>query len=918
MNVAVVVGVSLAYLAILFGIAYFGDRRSDRGKSVIANGWIYALSLGVYATTWTYYGSVGRAAESGIGFLPIYLGPAIMAVLWVVVLRKIIRICREQRITSLADFVSARYGKTALLGQLVTIVAVVGVVPYIALQLKAVSTTFTLLRSDSATASATPSVLGDTALWIALLLAGFTIVFGTRHLDATERHEGMVAAIAVESVIKLVAFLAVGIYITYIMFNGLGDLFGQVQSMPEFSQLLQFGESQSYLDWTWMLILSALAVLLLPRQWQVGVIENVDETHLRTASWLFPTYLLVINLFVLPITVAGVLTFAGTDVPADNYVLALPLAEGAEALALLVFIGGLSAATGMIVVETIALATMVSNSLVLPALLRNRRTLQGDRDVTGLIIAIRRVTIIAVLLLGFAYARLAADALSLVSIGLVSFAAVAQFAPAVLGGLYWKGANARGALWGMVAGFAVWAYTLPLPSLSATGLVPESFVTDGPWGISWLTPHALFGVAVADPVSHSMMWSMLVNIGLFIGLSITGSRSANEHVQASAFVDVFTRTQAFAWRGSVSVAELQRLLARFVGPEPARLALDDYAASTNKSLRVDAAATADLVRHVETTLAGTVGAVSARVIVSSATHEEDLSFGEVMQVLDETSQVLATSRALEAKSIELEQATNELQAANLRLRELDQLKDDFISSVTHELRTPLTSIQAFSEILLENPGLPETQQTEYLSLVVAETQRLGRLINQVLDLSKLESEAADWNLEPIEVSSVVQRAVNSISPVAAERNVALQFDSQSKQFVEADADKLLQVVLNIVGNAVKFSPSPGGEVTVQVSDLSDSVQVDVTDNGPGIDERDHDAIFDKFHQVNAEHSRTVAGTGLGLPISRQIIEELGGMLWVASAPGAGSTFSFRLPRVDQANNGAAASTVIDPLKGKES
>lgn len=914
MSTWIVLAVSAAYLGLLAAVARFGDRRADAGRSIISNGWVYALSLGVYATAWTFYGSVGRAAESGVGFLPIYLGPTLMAVLWVVVVRKIIRVCRQQRITSLADFVSARYGKSAALGQVVTVVAVLGVVPYIALQLKAVSVTFTLLRSgadggsvaDAAAAIGETPWFSDTALWVALLLAAFTIVFGTRHLDATERHEGMVAAIAVESVVKLLAFLVVGVVITYLLFDGFTDLFAQAQASPELSHLLSLGESQSYASWTWLIVLSALAFLLLPRQWQVGVVENVDESHLRTASWVLPAYLLAINVFVLPVTIAGLLTFTGGQVPPDDFVLALPMDAGYHGIALLVFLGGLSAATGMVVVETIALSTMVSNSLVLPALLRRRSALRDGRDLGRLVLAIRRTTIVAVLLLGVAYVRLAGESLSLVSIGLISFAAVAQFAPAVIGGLYWKGATARGALWGMVAGVVVWAYTLALPTLSATGALPASFVTDGPAGIGWLAPHGLFGVPAPDPVSHAMMWSMLVNIGLFVGLSLTGRRDPVEHLQATAFVDVSDRDPTITWRGSVTAGELEGLLTRFLGADAARVILQRHAAGTGRTMDPDQEAGADLVHDVERWLAGAVGSVSARVIVGMVTKEEPLTVTEVMQMLEETSQVLAYSRELEHKSAQLQQATAELQEANRRLQELDRLKDDFISSVTHELRTPLTSIRAFSEILLDNPELSTEERNEFLRIVVAETERLTRLINQVLDLSKLEAEAGEWNLEDLDLTAVVHAAVESTQQLAQEQGIELTVTAEAGGTVHADADRVTQVLVNLLGNAVKFATH---QVQVSVRRHGQEMQVDVTDDGPGIPEDDHEAIFDKFHQTSTAGSLTTGGTGLGLPISRRIVAGLSGRLWVDSTPGTGATFSFTVPLHETTEAGDVVDTV---------
>ncbi len=897
----VVVATSVAYLGLLFVIAYFGDRRADRGHSIISNGYVYALSLAVYATSWTFYGSVGRAASTGIGFLPIYLGPTVMVALWWLVLRKIIRISRRNRITSLADFVSSRYGKSGLLGGLVTVVAVVGIVPYIALQLKAISATFRILRGSpelatAATAQSVP-VLQDTALYAALLLAAFTIVYGTRHLDATERHEGMVAAIAFESLVKLVAFLVVGFYVTFVLFDGFGDLFGQAAARADIAHL--FTRTDSDGSWLWLVVLSMLAVLLLPRQWQVGVVENVDERHIKKAMWLFPVYLLLINIFVLPIALAGLLTF-GDGANADAFVLALPLAGHQQAVALLVFIGGLSAATGMVIVETIALSTMVSNSLVVPLLLRRRAALAGRGDLGSLILGVRRVTIVVVLLLGFVYFRLAGNGLALVSIGLISFAAVAQFAPAVLGGLFWKGASRRGAIWGLAAGFTVWAYTLPLPNLAEDGWLPTSFVKDGPFGVSFLAPYALFGLDGLDHISHSMTWSMLVNVGLFVGLSLTGSRSPAEHVQAAEFVDIFRRPGDGApptfWRGTATVGELQSLLERFVGPDRARESLSSYAARNGVEFAAGSDADADLVHHVETLLSGAVGSASARFMVASVVDEDPLAVSEVMDILDETSQVLAYSRALEHKSRELEAATERLQEVNARLQELDRLKDDFVSTMSHELRTPLTSIRSFSEILLDNPDLSDAERQGFMATIVEETERLTRLINQVLDLSKLESGLTDWRIEPTDLRQVVATCAQATAQLFRDRDVTLDLELPERvPPVEADRDRVVQVVLNLLSNAGKFSEPGVGRVIVRLVAGDDVVRVEVSDNGLGIALEDREVIFEKFRQGGDTRRNRPKGTGLGLSISREIVEHLGGRLWAESTPGEGATFSFTLP-----------------------
>src|SRR5690606_1571469 len=405
----VVILTSFAYLGLLFAIAYYADKRADAGRSVIASPYVYSLSLAVYATAWTFYGSVGRAAIDGVGFLPIYIGPTLMMALWWIVMRKILRISKQNRITSLADFIASRYGKSALLGGIVTVIAVIGILPYISLQLKAISSSYSILvqypelRMPEA---GSPFIWHDTAFWVAMILAMFTIAFGTRHLDAAEHHQGMVAAIAFESLVKLLAFLAVGVFVTFGIFDGFGDLFGRAAVEPRLAAMMTpfEGVAGSYATWVWLTVLSMLAIMFLPRQFQVSVIENLDEKHLNKAIWLFPLYMLAINVFVLPIAFGGLLRLGDAGLDADTFVLTLPMAEKQELLALLVFIGGLSAATGMVIVETIALSTMVCNDVLMPVLLRRKRLrLNGRPDVTGLVLGVRGGAIVAILLLGHAY-----------------------------------------------------------------------------------------------------------------------------------------------------------------------------------------------------------------------------------------------------------------------------------------------------------------------------------------------------------------------------------------------------------------------------------------------------------------------------------------------------------------------------------
>src|SRR5437879_2626425 len=816
----VIVIASFAYVGVLFAIAFYGDKRADAGRSIIANPYIYALSLAVYCTSWTFYGSVGRAATSGIGFLPIYLGPTLMAALWWYVMLKIIRISKQNRITSIADFIASRYGKSQMLGGLVTIIAVVGIIPYIALQLKAISGTFLIVLQYPAFTTpenqGAPLFVGDNTFYIAMLLAAFTILFGTRHLDATERHEGLVAAIAFESLVKLLAFIAVGLFVTFWLYDGFGDIFGRAGRTPQLSALLTLGgESGTYATWASLTFLSMAAIMFLPRQFQVTVVENVDERHLTKAIWLFPLYLLAINVFVLPITFGGLLHFPNGAVDADTFVLTLPIAERQPWLALFAFIGGLSAATGMVIVETIALSTMVCNDLVMPVLLRLKALrLTEWRDLSGLLLGIRRGAIVLILVLGYLYFYLAGEAYALVSIGLISFSAVAQFAPAIIGGIFWKGGTRTGAFCGLAAGFLVWTYTLLLPSFAKSGWLPITFLSHGLFGTDLLKPQQLLGLQGLDDITHCLFWSMLANIGCYVGASLIKWPNAAEHGQATVFVDALKHPAAPGsrfWRGSASVNDLQLLVGRFLSPERANEAFAAYARSRGARSVEALSADANLVHHAESLLAGAIGSASARVMVASAVEEEPLGIDEVMNIigvlniLGRAWQGLAYSRQLEQKSRGLEAATNALRSANRRLQEPGRLKDDFISTVTHELRTPLTSIRAFSEILNDNPRLDEGERAKFLGIIVKESERLTRLINQGLDRAKIESGASEWHSSEIDMREVLEDSVTAVSQLFKERGVELTLELPQKvPAILADRDRLMQVMLNLLSNAAKF------------------------------------------------------------------------------------------------------------------
>lgn len=916
----IILGTAFGYLALLFVVAAWGDRRAEQGRSLIGSPTVYALSIAVYCTAWTFYGSVGRAAEHGPSFLLIYLGPTLAMLLAPTVIRKMVRIAARQRITSIADFISARYGKNTTLGALVALMALISITPYIALQLKAITVSHAVLINYPHTADTTlidERFWMDKSLWIALVLAVFIILFGTRHLDASERHEGMVAAIALESLVKLVAFMAVGIFVVFVMFEGPAALFAEVAATPALMNSMSLDSVPGgATGWVGMLALAFLAFLTLPRQFQVLVVENVDEQHLTRASWLFPLYMLLINLFVIPIALAGLLLGVSAGDP-DSFVLTLPLSAGLEGLPLLVFIGGLSAATGMVIVETIALSTMVSNQLVMPLLLRSKRLhLSTKGELAGWLLGIRRIAIVLILLLGYLYHALIGDSYSLVTIGLVSFAGAAQFAPALLIGLYWRGATRQGATLGLIAGFLVWCYTLLLPGFAQSGWLSTTLLTEGPWGIAWLMPYGLFGLENWDIYSHSLLWSMLANIGLLVGVSLFTRPSPLEQTQAALFTEAMhpNLQTTSLWRGQTTQGALKELLIRYLGVQTTQRV---FRHSGSKHTFVpDETAPPELITRSEQALAGALGSASARVLINSVVRGEALDIEAILSILDTTSQTIEYNRRLEQKSQELAQIGEELRSANERLRELDRLKDEFVAMVSHELRTPLTSIRAFAEILRDSGQLPDEKRKHFLGVIVHESQRLSRLIEEILDLARLESGRLTLNPKPLDLAALARHSINAIAHLHEEHGIALEVTIEvDPAMVIGDHDRLEQVIINLLDNAGKFADRQQPKVRLALYRHRRHFRLSVEDNGPGIGIEERERVFEKFHQIQQDGDIPQGrpkGSGLGLPISRGIIAHLGGRLWVEDAKHlGGACLTLELPAAPDDNSGKDSHLIKD-------
>lgn len=901
-----VIGGSVGYALLLFGIAWWGEYRSRKGKSLVNNPYAYTLSLAVYCTAWTYFGSVGRAATTGPDFLAIYIGPMLMAPLWWFILRKIIRICKTQNITTLADFIASRYGRNSNLGALASLVCVFAIIPYIALQLKAVSVSFSILLHEQSLELDAPLLQGlfyqDLTFYIAIGITLFTILFGARHFDVTDRHEGMVTAIAFESLVKLMAFLLVGFYVCYSLFDGPGEIFTRAAADPQLRELFQFNADSGVSNWFYICFLSMLAIIVLPRQFQMAVVENSDERHLNKAMWLFPLYLLVINLMVLPLALGGRLLFPGAEVDPDTYVLTLPLFHDQEWLAFMAYIGGYSAATSMIIVSTAALSIMINNSLVLPLFLGIPVLKRRFQHKAGLIaLRSRRLSMIGVMLLAYLYFRLIGDYFPLASIGMISFAGVAQLAPALLGGIYWKGGNRRGATTGLIVGFVVWAYTLVLPTMITARLLPQSMMTEGLFGWSALRPGALLGLEGLDPIAHGFFWSFFLNLGSFCLVSLFTRTGSREHNSAEVFVDIFKYStfveKSIVWKGTAYLKDVRSMLQNILGKEKAERALLEFKRKYQVELLENMEADAKLINYAEKLLTGAVGGASARILVSSiAKKEEEISLDEVYNILRETQQIVTINRELKRKSEALRIATEQLQATNQKLKQLDHLKDEFISTVTHEMRTPLTAIRAFSEILHDAPELEEEERLKFLNTIIKETERMDRLINQVLDLERFESGKQKLLLEPTNLQEVIQDAVASVQQLLNEKGISLEIDLQTDlPVLLADRDRLMQVLLNLLSNAIKFCPAKQGYILVSAYYIDRDVKVKVWDNGPGIEPENQPYIFDKFYQVRNQTRKKPKGSGLGLAISRKIIEHHGGNIWVESLPGKGTKFSFSLP-----------------------
>jgi Na+/proline symporter/nitrogen-specific signal transduction histidine kinase len=871
MSSFLVISIIIVYLAVIFYVAFWAEKNSK--SKWVNNPYVYTLSLAVYCTAWTYYGSVGLAATSGLKFLTIYLGPIIIIPSWIILMRKIIRISKVNKISSIADFISLRYGNDRFLGALVTVICVMAIVPYISLQLKASSETFNVITKHNIN----NTVINDTTFYIAILLALFAAFFGTQHTDASERHKGIITAVALESVLKLVFFLVIGIYVTFYLFNGPTDVYNQASKLPNFNIQQTVNGLEGGFNWFFLSMLSMIAIMLLPRQFQVTVVENEREKYLKKVTWLFPLYLLLFNIFVIFIAWGGNIIFQNQQVDADLFTLMLPLNRGNEFLALIVFLGGFSAAISMVVVSTLALSTMLSNNLIIPYGFLNKYSKGESIQNTESIKNIRRIAIFSLIIVAYFFYRSFTLERSLVSIGLISFVIIAQLAPSFFGGLIWRRAASKGAKYGILIGFLVTTYTLIIPFAIDSQSIASSFVQNGLFGFEMLKPFQLFGIQFLEPVPHAFFWSLFFNLLTYVLISVNMVGNYRERNFAEMFVDstkyASLHEDAYVWKGEAYVRDIRNVLVRFLGEQRTERALNLFNMKygiDNSNLYADAR----LVSFSEKLLTGSIGSASSRILIASVVKEEEISLVEVLHILDETQKA---------------------KESNKQLKERDKQKDDFLDTVAHELKTPITSIRALSEILLDDDEIDTATKKQFLTSIVTESERVSRLINNILDLEKLATGKEKLDLKENDIETTVQKSINAVNQFALAKGVKINTLGLQNVTLLYDEDRIQQVIINLLSNSIKFSPNETGVVSVFSYVNHNKVEIAVEDNGKGIDPNDLVSIFNKFYQSKNQTILKPVGSGLGLAISKQIIESHKGKIWAENIKPQGARITFILP-----------------------
>jgi len=868
----------ILYLGLLFFIAFWAEKK--KSNFWINNPYIYSLSLAVYCSAWTYYGSIGVASNQGLEYLAIYIGPVIIIPAWIYINSKIIRISRVHKISSIADFVSLRYGNSRFLGALVAIVCMLAVIPYIGLQIKAISDTFHLITHTVYS----DNIFLDTATYVVLIIAVFSAYYGTKYVDASEKRLGIISAVAVESFLKLIFFIILGVFVVYGVFNGFDDIYEKASKLPDFTQKNTFNGLEGAFNWFLMCMLSMTAIFLLPRQFHTTIIENRTEKHLKTAIWLFPLYLLLMNFFVFPIAWGGKILFFGENVNPEFYSILIPQKFGNMMIAGMVFLGGLSACISMIIISSISLSVMLSNNIIIPYGWLNSLKTETEYANNRTIVNIRKFSIFSLIILGFVFYKYLISSATLFSVGLTAFVLIAQLAPAFFGAIFWRRGSYAGAVTGIIAGVLICYFNLILPNYFETTYQNSAVFN-------------FFKLAYLSPVASAFFWSLLVNGGLFMMISSLVAGNYRERNFAELYVDINDYIQhhenAYIWKGTANISDIRKILTRFLGEKKTRQALKIFNLKYNISDENDSA-DSRFIKFSENLLSGRIGTASAKILIEGVTKEDKITLPEVLKILEESKENISMNKQLTEHSQQLRKLSEELQNANETLVIKDKQKDDFLDSVAHELRTPITAIRATSELLLDDDEMPAEIKKDFLGNIISESDRLAEIINDILFLDKLEAGTTPLNLAEKNITETYHKALKPLLQLFEQKHLHhSEVNLLQHEIFEFDEMKMIQVFQNILGNALKFA-NEQGMIQTKFQEKDGMLKISIFNTGKTIPSEDLQYVFEKFYQSKNQNLRKPLGSGLGLAICKRIISAHGGNI-EAKNKEIGVTFEIFLP-----------------------
>jgi len=878
--------VVLIYLALLFLVAHLAEKK--KSKIWINNPYIYALSLAVYCTAWTYYGSIGVAATSGLNYLPVYIGPIVVVPAWIYINTRIVRISRVNKISSLADFISLRYGNSRSFSAIITLVCFFAIIPYIGLQIKAISETFHLVTETKIS----PNILTDSGTFVVVLIAVFSSYYGTRYVDASEKRLGIISAIALESFLKLFFIIILGLFVIYYAFDGFSDLYQKASQFPDFKAKNTFNGIEGAMNWMVLCMISGTAICILPRQFHTAIVENRQEKHIKTAIWFFPLYLLIFTVFIFPIAWGGRLIFNGQNVNPEFYSILIPQHFDNTLITVFVFLGGLSSSISMIIISAITLSIMLSNNLIIPYGLLGKFKAENETQNTRNITNIRKFSIFGLIIVAFAFYKYFILKTSLDSVGLISFVIIAQLAPAFFGAIFWRRGSYKGAVAGLSAGLIICYFGLIIPQYyfsynsELKGILRDLYNAFQFFDISFLTR-----------IPEIFFWSVLVNTALFTILSVSMKGNYRERNFAELYVDIDKYIQnhenAFIWRGTAYVSDIQNILERFLGKKKTEQAMRIFNIKYNIDSQTE---TADsrFIKFSENLLAGRIGTASAKILIEGVTKEDKISLKEVLNILEESKENITLNKKLTEKSEELKQLSSDLSTANENLIVKDRQKDDFLDSVAHELRTPITAIRSAGEILADDDDIPLDIKREFLNNIITESDRLSEIINDILYLDKLQHGEIALNIQENNIIETYKKALNPIFHLIQQKFIHVsEVDLLNDYLFKYDEARFIQLFQNILGNALKFTDEQG-IIQTKFSQKDDNLVIKIFNTGKNIPDEDLKLIFDKFYQSKNQNIRKPTGSGLGLAISKKITEAHSGNI-KAENSGLGVTFTITLP-----------------------